>query len=228
MKCLEWLFWSCSTPSLKLLLPFLLTPWLHYLLISSLQKCSARSEKPLKSSAVSSLSESLFSPAPSPLFFFFFLVSLSSSSPSPACVSTHSVNHACPSRPSLPVLNKLFCSQGKRAEGRKGGEVRRRAWRCILGKSKAHYLQLELCCRILPDMNAEVRGGDKDWGRRDNWSIVFQLRVKLSNDLLLKPKWGATATLPCLDLNWFLNFLFDLFNLKTVNFVFPCMNFYKK
>lgn len=36
-------------PSLKLHLIFLLTPWLHYLLISSPQKCSARSKKALKS-----------------------------------------------------------------------------------------------------------------------------------------------------------------------------------
>lgn len=38
---------------LKLPLPFLLTSWLHYLLIPFLQKCTSRSEKPLKSSTVS-------------------------------------------------------------------------------------------------------------------------------------------------------------------------------
>ncbi len=107
---------------LKLPLPVLLTPWLHYILISSTQKCSARSGKPLKSSAVSTLSLPVFSPTHPPLFSFL-LVSSSSLSP-------HSVNHACPSPPSLPVPNKLFCSLGKPRRGRKGekcGEVWRRA-----------------------------------------------------------------------------------------------------
>lgn len=48
-----------SRPNLPL--PSSLTSWLHYLLISSLQKCSARSDKPLKSPAVCTPSSPLFS-----------------------------------------------------------------------------------------------------------------------------------------------------------------------
>ena len=140
----------------KLPLPFLLTPRLHYLLISSRQKCSARSGEPLKSSAVSAPPRPLFFP-----LFSFLLVSSSS-------VSPHSVNHACPSRPSLPVPNRLFCSlgsQGRRRKGEKCVEGHRGAcW----GKSKStRHLQQEFCCQVQPGMNAEAMGEIKTAGRGD-------------------------------------------------------------
>lgn len=135
---------------LKLPLPFLLTPWLHYLLISSPQKCSARSEKPLKSSAVSTLSRPLFRPAPSQLFSFL-LVSSTGASPL-------SVNHACPSRPILPVPNKLFCSLGRRGEGEKGRSVLRGAEVHVGEEQSVLLLQQEFCCRSQPGMNAEATG----------------------------------------------------------------------
>lgn len=98
--------------SLKLPLPFLLTPRLHYLLISSPQKCTARSEKPLKSSAVSSLSRA---PVLScSLFAVFFLVSLFRRSFSSLCQSC------------MPITTKPTCAEqvipfsGEPRRGRKG------------------------------------------------------------------------------------------------------------
>lgn len=168
---------------LKLPMPFLLTPWLHYLLISSPQKCSARSGKPLKSSAVSTLSLPLFPPTHPPLFSFL-LVSSSSLSP-------HSVDHACPSRPGLPVPNKLFSSLGNRGEGEKGRSVEKGTEVHVGEEQSTLHLQQELCCLIQPDVNAEVTGGMKTRVEETNSSILFQLHVRLSNDLLSNQRYAT-------------------------------------
>lgn len=111
---------------LKLTLAFLLTPSLHYLLIPSPQKCSARSEEPLKYSAVFTLSRPLFSPSHSPLCSFSLVSSFS--------VSPLSANHTSPSKPTLPAPNRLFCSLERKVEEGKGKKCCEGPWRCMLGK----------------------------------------------------------------------------------------------
>lgn len=118
MKCSEWLFRSRSPlvrnyPCPSLLHPNSITYW-----FPSLQKCSARSEKPLKSSAVSTVSWPLFSPAHSQLFLFLvslFLQSFSSMRFSLLCQSC------------MPITTKPTCAEqvilfsGEVRRERKGG-----------------------------------------------------------------------------------------------------------
>lgn len=114
LKCTEWLFW-CPSP-LHWNLSFSLTSWLHYLLISSLQKCSARSEKPLKSSAVSTPPLPLVSLTCCCLLLHFLLVSLQSFS---------SLCQSC-----MPITSEPTCAEqvipftGDSRTGRKGEKCR--------------------------------------------------------------------------------------------------------
>lgn len=111
----------------KLPIAFLLTPRLHYLLISSPQKCSARSENPLKSSAVSTPSRPLLSHVCSPCF-------LSSLSLLPGLLLTLSITHA------HIDWGYLCWNSNSVLWGTKEGKKEVDVWKgCVPGKGRARY-----------------------------------------------------------------------------------------
>lgn len=170
----------CDPPKLSLLnpaLPFLLTPWVHIDFLPSEKLTKVREN-------LWSCGLSLFLGPGSlalvlPLFSFLLV---SSSGPSP-----HSVNHACPSRPSLPVPNKLFRSLGSWGEGEKG-RSEEKGTRVHIGEEQS---VLYATGTLLSDTGWHESWsprGDKDGEGETNSSILFQLHVRKSNDLVLNPK----------------------------------------
>jgi len=112
---------------LKLPLPFLLTPWLHYLLISSLRKLFTRSEKPLKSSAVSTVA-SPRSASTHSTRTVFFLVTLFLQSVSSHCQSCMPIT----TKPTGAEQVILFSGELGRCKGGVWG----RPERCIFGEER--------------------------------------------------------------------------------------------
>lgn len=144
VNCTKWLHWYPSPLGLNYPCPSCLHPdsityWFpplgNYL----------QGQRNLWSPQLSPLLRSLdLLPLTLPALFSFLLLYSCSLSP-------HTVNHACPSRPSQPVQSKLFCSPGNWGDVREAcGEGQRGAY---LGKSKENCS----CCQIQPDMSHGAR-----------------------------------------------------------------------